>query len=663
MTLSSPSAELSKEVLDFFGPNGRLSNVLSGFEFRKGQMDMAVEVLSALLEGRRLIVEAGTGTGKTLAYLIPILVSGKRAIVSTATKNLQEQIFDNDIPIIERAYRRPVGAVYLKGRRNYLCLRRFFNFQRQGTFKFKEEGLLFRIIETWVKKTGTGDRSEIAELPDDYAPWGEISSVPDSCLGAKCPHFDECFITRLRRNAQNSDLIVVNHHLFFSDLTVKERGGVGVIPRYEAAVLDEAHNLEDVATSYFGVTVSPFRVDEVIRDLFREAGYEKIEHKRLFDAARKLGEVSDNFFGRILEKVSGRGDTRTRIREGFFTSDDKKRAAALKDRLLILRDRVKDLDTDIESILSVARRCDEIRDDIDFIVNTSDRSSGDYVFWCEAKGRGVFLSATTIDVAGELERSLYKKVYTLIFTSATITVSGGFDFFQSNLGLDRDFSRDTKCLAIDGGFDMANQVLLYVPKHLPEPKSPGFVSAVSSVIEDAVRISRGRALILFTSIKNMTEVYQVLNGKLPMKVMIQGEAPRNVLLKRFREDIGSILLATSSFWEGVDVPGEALSLVIIDKLPFDSPQDPIIEAKMEYLRDRGQVPFLDYQLPRAVISLRQGLGRLIRSKRDRGVLGVLDSRLYKRNYGGVFFESLSDYPITDRIEDVEDFFCDIEETA
>ena len=358
MTLSIASEECSKEVLDFFGPDGRLSNVLSGFEFRKGQLDMAAEVLSALLMRRRLIVEAGTGTGKTLAYLIPILVSGKRTIVSTATKNLQEQIFDNDIPIIERAYQKPVNAVYLKGRRNYLCLRRFFNFQRQGTFKFKEESFLFRVIENWAKKTKTGDRAEIAELPDEYAPWGEVSSTPDSCLGAKCPNFDECFITKLRRSAQNADLIVVNHHLFFSDLAVKERGGAGVIPRYEAVVLDEAHNLEDVATSYFGVTVSPFRVDEVVRDLLRETGYEKIENKRLFEAARRLGEVSGEFFDKISAKAAKSGDGRMRIRGGFFTADDKKRAATLKDRLSILRDRVKDLGSDVESINSVARRCD-----------------------------------------------------------------------------------------------------------------------------------------------------------------------------------------------------------------------------------------------------------------------------------------------------------------
>lgn len=645
-------SEINDKIWEFFGKEGLLSNVLVGYEFRAGQIEMAREVLTKLTEERYLLVEAGTGTGKTLAYLLPVLLSGRRVLISTGTKNLQDQIIESDIPIIEKAYKRKIKAVKLKGRNNYLCQRKFTRFIRQGTFEFKNDVKMFKVIQEWYKKTQTGDRAEIGDLPENFAPWYEISSTPDSCVGQKCHHFDECFVNRMRREAQSADIVVVNHHLFLADLAIKSSGGVGVIPSYEAVVLDEAHNLEKVSTSHFGITVSPFRIDELIGDLFNEMDAEGVVNKDVRNAAVKAGETSKAFFDGVMKKkiLSRNGeDVKRRMLKGFFTANEVDKAEALKSRLLILRDAVRGLSGGADSIISIARRAEEISDAIDFIVTMPDEG---YVFVCERRGRGIFLSAFPLDIADEMRRQLFENVHTLIFTSATLTVSGKFDFFKSSIGLDGE----TEGMVIPGGFDTKSQTLLYVPRSLPPPNNREFIKAVSEAVEEIVEASSGRALILFTSIKNMKGVHGELSKKLPYETLLQGEAPRHILLKRFKQQVSSVLFATSSFWEGVDVPGEALSLVVIDKLPFDSPADPLIEAKMEYLERNGINPFMEFQLPRAVISLRQGIGRLIRSDRDRGVLSVLDSRLYKRSYGKVFFESLTEFPVSDSLRDVTDFF-------
>ena len=641
-----PITKQVKELEEFFGTRGLLASALGGFEYRVGQLDMAKSVIKALLDKKYLMVEAGTGTGKTLAYLVPILLSKRKTVVSTGTKNLQEQLLEKDIPIIERAYTRNIKAVNLKGRRNYLCLRRFNRFRSQGLLEFKEDVSLFKVIEGWAKKTGTGDRAEIEGLPDSYAPWNDISSSPDTCVGQKCPHFETCFVNRARRKAKEADIVVVNHHLFFADLGIRQRGGSGVIPRYEAVIFDEAHNLEEVSTSYFGVMISPFRLEELVRDLLREMGYEGKTNREVEGAALKVRDSSDSFFKGIVSKA---GEGKRRIEKDFFGTQELRRITALKDRLSILRDKIKAMEGDTEHLLSVARRCDEILDDIDFVVTMPD---SDYVFWYDRRGRGIFLGASPIHVARELENSLYKDIDTLVFTSATLAVAGNFDFFQSSLGIDGGSEK----LVIESGFDLANQGLLFVPDSLPAPDRAGFATAVAKTALMAINSSPGGALLLFTSKKNMNEVHRILKDRLERTVMLQGEAPRNIILKKFQEDKSSVLFATASFWEGVDVPGEALSLVIIDKLPFDSPSDPIVEAKMEYMKGRDRNPFLEYQVPRAVISLRQGLGRLIRSGSDRGVMGIFDSRLHSRRYGNIFFESLSAFRTTVDIEDVRNFF-------
>ncbi len=633
---------------EFFGENGCLSTVLPGFEFREGQLIMARAVGRAFAQRRSLMVEAGTGTGKTLAYLVPALLSGKKVVVSTGTINLQEQIIEKDVPIIERATKRSVRAVALKGRSNYLCLRRYERFSRQRGLTFGEGTEFAAQIERWASRTRTGDRAELVNLPQEFALWGEVSSSPETCIGAKCPRFEDCFVSRARKKAQAADVVVVNHHLFFVDLMMRERGATGVIPDREAVVLDEAHNIERVAVDYFSLSVSPFRIDVLTRDLLSEMALERITERRIERAVMAVTEGSAGFFNAVGGRVA---DGKARITADFFNRDDRERALGVAARLSLLADAIRSAGVDHEPILAAAHRAQEIADNLQFIVTMPDRQ---YVYWSQTRGGDVAFYAAPIDIAKELGQRLHKKVETIIFTSATLSVMGTFDFFIESVGV----GPDVEGMIAPGGFNLKKKALLFIPPDLPDPDRTTPNGAVIDMIGRLLSISRGRALVLFTSVRNMEAAYTALKDEIPMKVMIQGDAPKRALLAEFRDDISSVLFATASFWEGIDVPGEALSLVIIDKLPFDRPTDPIIEAKLEYMRDRDQNPFYRYQLPRAVITLRQGLGRLIRSQGDRGVLAVLDSRIRQKQYGRVFLKSLSHFSFTDNLQDVAVFFTD-----
>jgi ATP-dependent DNA helicase DinG len=633
---------------EFFGQDGRLAASLPGFEFREGQLIMARAVGRAFAERRSLMVEAGTGTGKTLAYLVPALFSGRKVVVSTGTIHLQEQIIEKDVPIIERAAARPVKAVVLKGRGNYLCLRRYDRFFRQRGLGLGGDAALAARIEKWAARTKTADRAELTDLPEEFGLWREISSSPETCIGTKCPRFEDCFVSRARRRAQAADIVVVNHHLFFIDLMVRERGTAGVIPGWEAAVLDEAHNIEKVARDYLSLSVSPFRIDTLTRDLLAEMALEKVTDRKIEKAIMDVTEGSVRFFNALGGRVA---DGRARIYGGFFSAEDRERALGLAARLSLLAEVVRSAAADHEPVLAAAHRAQEIAENLQFVVTMPDRQ---YVYWSQTKGGDVAFCAAPIDIAGDLQQRLHKKVETVIFTSATLSVMGSFDFFTESVGIDPG----VKGIVAPGGFDMKKNALLFIPGDLPEPGRTAPNGAVIDMIGRLLAISRGRALVLFTSIKNMEAAHVALRDTFPMRLMIQGEAPKRALLAEFQNDVSSVLLATASFWEGVDVPGEALSLVIIDKLPFDRPTDPVIEARLEYMRDRDQNPFYQYQLPRAVITLRQGLGRLIRSRSDRGVLAVLDSRIRQKQYGSVILRSLSGFSITDDLADVAAFFTD-----
>jgi ATP-dependent DNA helicase DinG len=631
--LNKPTME---EIL---GKHGILATVLDSYEYRPQQVEMAKAVSRALHEGGGLIVEAGPGTGKTFAYLIPAIYSGHRVMVSTGTKNLQEQIFFKDIPLLREMLPVTFTVAYMKGRENYLCRRRFKIFSRQPLFKILEEASFFTEVSTWASQTKTGDRSELGGIPDDFSTWAEICCSRDHCLGTECPDHKDCFLTRMRQSAAQAQVIVVNHHLFFADLAVRGVGGE-VIPRYKRVIFDEAHQLEEVITTYFGLGVSNYQMEELARDITRELSRGRRPPVKLQGAVDKLREKAAQLFTLF------QGEERYRLRElnpmvFSLLSDVRNSLNTLR---AILNKRPVN-----EEIAALIRRTQEMGDDLEFVLSQGDPQ---YVYWCENRGRGIFLRASPIDVWQELDRRLYSRLETMVFTSATLSTQGGFGYFRERLGL-----KEAEELILPSPFDLQQQVVLYLPPGLPEPSAPAFVQAAAREIEAILGITKGRAFVLFTSYKNMREIYNILKGRLSYQLLIQGEGPKHLLLEEFKQDVSSVLFATGSFWEGVDVPGEALSCVIVDKLPFDPPTEPVTQARIERIASQGGNPFYQYQVPAAIISLKQGLGRLIRSTEDRGVLSILDSRILTKEYGKLFLQSLPPALVVHKREEIRGVFA------
>jgi len=622
------------------GPGGAIQAALERYEHRPEQLALAREV-ERVLDGRGyLIAEAGTGTGKTLAYLVPAALSGRRVVISTATKNLQEQIFFKDIPLLRDRVGLELEAAYLKGRSNYLCIHRFEAFDREPKFARREDASAWPLLRAWAMRTETGDRAEL-DLPDAFGAWPQLSTTPENCLGQKCPLYEPCFVTRARRRAEQASIVVVNHHLFFADLAIRSASGgaapAGILPRYEAVVFDEAHGLEDAATEHFGVKVSSFRLDDLVGDALRAVPAADARRELLSAAAIRVKSASEALFSEAPRAL------------GLFASEAAVRLTARA--LQPLRPKVEPLlealsalasasasDEDPQA-LAISRRSAEIAAELDFITLGE---SADHVYWGEARGRGVFLRAAPIDVARELQSRLYAAVDTVVFTSATLGTQTGFGYFAHRMGLQAEDGPQVEPLreiSVESPFDFRRQAALYAPSHLPETSDPGFVEAVAEEILALSRVTGGRAFALFTSLRNMEAAYRLAAGRLEVPALLQGERPKTALLEAFRAR-PSVLFAAHSFWEGVDVPGEALSLVVIDKLPFASPGDPLVAARIEQLRARGVDPFGGYQLPEAVIALRQGFGRLIRTRDDRGIVAVLDRRLVTRAYGQAFLRSL-----------------------
>jgi ATP-dependent DNA helicase DinG len=630
--LNKPTME---EIL---GKHGILAKELDSYEYRPQQVEMAEAVSRALQKGGNLIVEAGPGTGKTFAYLIPAIYSGHRVVVSTGTKNLQEQIFFKDIPLLREMLPITFTVAYMKGRENYLCRRRFKIFSRQPLFKVLEEASFFKEVNTWASQTQTGDRSELGGIPDDFSAWAEICCSRDHCLGTECPDHKGCFLTRMRQSAAQAQVIVVNHHLFFADLAVRGLGGE-VIPSYKRVIFDEAHQLEEVITTYFGLGASNYQVEELARDITRELATGRRPPVKLQGAVDDLRGKAAQLFTLF------QGDERYRLR-----AMDPMVFSLLSD----IRNCLNTLRTILgkragsEEIAALIHRTQEIGGDLEFILSQGDPQ---YVYWCENRGRGVFLRASPIDVWQELDRRLYPRLETMIFTSATLSTQGGFGYFRERLGL-----KEAEEHILPSPFDLQQQVVLYLPPGLPEPSAPAFVQAAAREIEAILTITKGRAFVLFTSYKNMREVYGILEERLPYQLLIQGEGPKHLLLEEFKEDVSSVLFATGSFWEGVDVPGEALSCVIVDKLPFGPPTEPVTQARIERIASQGGNPFYQYQVPAAIITLKQGLGRLIRSTEDRGVLSILDSRILTKEYGKLFLQSLPPAPVVQRREEIRRVF-------
>lgn len=658
------------------GTGGLLQGAIAGFELRPQQLRMAEAVLAALEGDRYLLVEAGTGTGKTLAYLLPALLSGKRVVISTATKTLQEQIFFKDIPLLAQALGKEIDAAYMKGRSNYLCKTRFETFRKEPRFVVKAEAQAWPELLAWGEATESGDRAELA-LPDQFAAWRELSATSETCTGSRCPAYEECFVTQMRQRAQEARLVVVNHHLFFADLALrsKDEGGAEVIPRYDAVIFDEAHALEDIATDYFGVQVSNYRLEELVRDGTaalekaptlkplvepllsrvegRAAGYfSTVEAAAglLRGAPRATRGSEDGGLALAARQVQP-NDSTVRLQEGSLGASAQERSELLH-ALQELGEAAAG-EQDVPELEAIARRCLQIGDELSFV---SDVKDGDgFVHYVERRGRGLFLRAAPIEIAEELATRLYASLEAAVFTSATLAVGRRFDYVRRRLGLERhcrELGVPLGELEVGSPFDFRRQAALYLPTHLPEPNDRFFVDDAAWELEQLFAITGGRAFALFTSVRNMQRAHALLEPRLPYRVLLQGELPKAQLIERFLE-APSVLFATASFWEGVDIPGDALSLVVMDKLPFASPTDPVVAARIDTLRASGGEPFGTYQVPQAAISLRQGFGRLIRSRQDRGIVAILDKRIVTKGYGRQFLHSLPPCPRFKELDVVE----------
>jgi ATP-dependent DNA helicase DinG len=633
---------------EIFGPSGLLAQKLGSYEYRPEQGKMAQGVNRAFARERFLIVEAGTGTGKTLAYLIPAVLSGKRVVISTGTKTLQEQLFFKDVPFIQEKLGFSFKASFMKGRNNYLCRRRFELFSRQPLLKALEEVSHFQALKKWAGRTKTGDRAELKELPEDLGLWNEVCASSDACLGQGCKFFDRCFITRLRQEAAGSDMVIVNHHLFFADLAVRLRGYGEVLPRYEAVIFDEAHQLEEVATHYFGTTVSNYRFEELARDIRREMTAAKSRDEILNKISARLLDQAGQFFD-----LFRRGEIAYRLRREWRKDRVVELAALLTRELTLLVAHIEGMKEPSEAFRALSRRGEELKRQFQEVMALSDHR---LVYWCEVRGKGIFLHASPVDVSSDLQNQLYPRLKTAVFTSATLSAQGCFRFFKERMGLGGEWGAGMEEMLLDSSFDMESQALLYLPENLPDPNHPGFVERAAEEIERILKQTRGRAFVLFTSLKNMEEAYRRVRERIPFTCFLQGERPKTALIEAFKEDIHSVLFATASFWEGVDVQGEALSCVIIDRLPFSRPNEPIMEARLDHIASSGGNPFWDYQVPSAIILLKQGLGRLIRTARDRGVMAILDPRLLTKTYGKTFLESLPRCPVVQDEEAIGRFF-------
>jgi ATP-dependent DNA helicase DinG len=689
----SRSAPRGKDATlhQFFAPGGVLAHTHPAYEFRRGQLQMAQAVEQALEEKRHLIVEAGTGTGKTLAYLMPVIRSGKRVIISTGTKNLQEQLFYKDVPFLEQALfgeaasgddssKRRLSVCYMKGRNNYLCRKKLYDLTDQPVLSGLEEIEQYRAIAAWEKTTATGDRAELAELPETSALWHKLDARSEACIGQKCKEWERCFITEMRRRGMESDIIIVNHHLFFADLAIKLQADgapdAGILPEAAAVIFDEAHELEDVAGNYFGISVSNLRVEDLARDVEASLQHNRMLSASLSGALGSLRERSQFFFS-LLPPGEGRFAFETR-RE--FLEENGDEFVALNQALTRLAGELEGLPQKPEEIFNFVRRAQELQVQLGFAMEAEDRNT---VFWIERRGgrgranspqrhpsaplragsgterakdgfqsrQNVFLQATPIDVGPILRECLWSKLECAVLTSATLAVGGGFEYIRQRLGLEH--ARES---VLPSHFDYESQALFYVPPDLPDARTPQFAALASERIRKLLEITRGRAFVLFTSYAQMNDVYQRLLGELEFPMLRQGDAPKSVLLEEFRLTPNAVLFATSSFWQGVDVQGEQLSCVIIDRLPFAVPSDPVVAARVKAIDADGGNAFFQYQVPAAVITLKQGFGRLIRSLHDRGLLVLLDNRILKKQYGRVFIESLPNYKKTTDIRVVEEFF-------
>lgn len=660
-----PMASPLPSARDVLGPGSPLAKALPGWEHRDGQLAMAQAVEVALDEERHLLAEAGTGTGKTLAYLVPAVLSGRKIVVSTATRALQDQIFTKDLPLVKQAlesYGVPVRAALMKGLGNYVCLRRYGEARASGEHGRDKD---FARIVAWMATTESGDRAELSDLAEDARAWREVASSSETRIGATCPNFERCFVTRMRREAEDAQIVVVNHHLFLADLALRRspRGQyASVIPNYDAVIFDEAHQVDDIATDFFGTRVSSAKVEALLHDAERTLGkagaLEALPSGPVHGSLEQAREASQRFFT-ILASLAASGGEGKRILGEDAMSDELRDAHAALDLRLQGLEAIALLRKD-EAVQLLGHRAGDLREALRDILRGTrvddDGEVGDIVRWVEIRSRSVSLGASPVEMGATLRAQLFDRVPTVIATSATLATGGAFHFARSRLGA----PPGTDELLVPSPFDFASRAALYLPSDLPEPSDPSFTEAAADRIAELVYVTGGGAFVLCTSTRAMRAIHGLLQKRISLPLLIQGERPKHVLLSKFRSSGSAVLVATMSFWEGVDVPGWALRLVILDKIPFAPPDDPVIQARCARLDREGGNGFAQYSVPSAAMTLKQGFGRLIRSQRDAGIVAILDRRIVKKGYGKALLSSLPQAKRVGSMEELGEFWRAIE---
>jgi ATP-dependent DNA helicase DinG len=649
--MSSLQSEIRKQIplgmrqlsaRELLGPDGPFAKEVAGFAPRDSQQDMADAVEDAIANGHNLIAEAGTGTGKTFAYLVPALRSGKRVIVSTGTKTLQDQLFHRDLPRVREVLGARLRTSLLKGRANYLCLYRLDQTHKEGRFTTRDQASHLHATRAWAQRTSSGDRGEFAEVPEDSPLWPRITSTAENCVGAECPMFADCFVVKARRAAQEADVVVVNHHLLFADLAIKQEGFGEILPGANAFILDEAHQIPELAGQFFSSSVTSRQITELANDALAECGTVSGALASLRESVEAIAPAAKKV-RHSLDRLPTKGGFAAIENDADVQTD----LHALNDAMRALTDALEKQAERSRGLASVHERAVNIYQRLQ---DVTDGDANGAVHWYELSPHGFAFHATPLDLAPPLRALREQSNASWIFTSATLSVAGDFQHFSRQLGLE-----DPVAMSLASPFDFTRQALAYVPKGLPEPNDPSYTERVVAAARPVLEAARGRTFMLFTSHRALRRAAELLVD-IPYPLFVQGTAPRHQLLTEFRESGNGVLLGAASFWEGVDVAGEALSCVIIDKLPFAAPDDPVLEARLSALRENGGNPFFDWQIPAAVIALKQGAGRLIRDVADRGVLMLCDPRITSRAYGKLFLKSLPPLPLTRELADVQKFF-------
>ena len=621
------------------GPTGPLARGVSGYEHRPGQIRMARAVQDVLEHDGVLLIEAGTGTGKTWAYLIPAALSGRRVLVSTGTRALQDQIMEKDLPALKRHLGIEIDAACVKGLSNYVCRRRFHELSSSADAMQPRFARSLPALRDWVGTTDSGDRATLASIAEEDAIWARVVSGSDTRIGARCEYYDDCFATRVRRRAEGAQLVVVNHHLFFADLALRDTGFASVLPDYDAVIFDEAHQIEDTATLFFGSRLSTAMLERLVRDAGAALGGKRAKKghdARLLDAVL---QQTSNFFSALPGNANG---GRVPLPPEAIPETA---LFALDNVLAELAASCRNIRPPQENVLQIARRADQLRDSLGSL------EAPGQVSWAQGSGRSPSVGSSPIDVGPLLRERLHERVPCVVFTSATLTTGGDFKFVKRRLGIETEVSEEV----VESPFRFEEQAALYAPTHLPDPRASDFPDAAAKEILELIRMSEGGAFVLSTSLRMMRLLAKRVGDELDYEWFVQGDAPKQTLLDRFRDQGNAVLFATASFWEGVDVPGSALRLVVIDKLPFDVPSDPVVAARCERLDQAGESSFMRYLVPAAALSLKQGFGRLIRTRQDRGVVAILDSRIRRKGYGKVFLRSLPPARVCDTLGEVQEF--------